>query len=218
MLQKQKGSLDNYCIEGRCGKPLSKRDRELTFSNGVPVWGSHGLSTYETGTIIAKGPARKKDTHTVQARSRAWLHDGGRQRSWVPASQWCGSRSSNDSRQRTVQHLRSSRSARLPRKPDATGMPSCESGDSSEHLLHLTISNREANVDPRTRVVVVLGLHSAAAIQPLHAANTQTVLAMFIKDLYDRFSHIEVSAFISGMHLRSATPLHGNRMWNSWTR
>ena len=64
MLQKQKGSLDNYCIEGRRRKPLSKRDRESTLSNGVPVWGSHGLSTYETGIILAKGPARKKDTHT----------------------------------------------------------------------------------------------------------------------------------------------------------
>lgn len=99
-LQKQKGSLDNYCIEGRRGKPLSKRDRELTFNNGVPVWGSHGLSTCETGVIFAKGPAREKDTHTVQSRSRAWLHDG-RQRSWVPALQWCGSRSSNDSTSRT---------------------------------------------------------------------------------------------------------------------
>jgi hypothetical protein len=47
MLQRQKGSFDNYCIEGRRRKPLSKRDRESTFSNGVPVWGSDGLSTQE---------------------------------------------------------------------------------------------------------------------------------------------------------------------------
>jgi len=145
------------------------------------------------------------------------LHDCGRQRSWVPASQWCGSRSSSDSRRRTFGPLSSSSSARLPRKPDATGIFPCETGDSSEHLLHLTISNREANGDPTTRVVVVLGLHSAA-LQPLHAANTQTVLAMFIKGLYDRFSPTGVSAFISDMHLRVATPLHGRMMWNSWTR
>jgi hypothetical protein len=83
MLQRQKRPSDNYCIEGRRRKPLSKRDRESTFSNGVPVWGSDGLST-QTGRITAKGPARKKETHTVHARRRAWMHDGG-QRSWVPA-------------------------------------------------------------------------------------------------------------------------------------
>jgi hypothetical protein len=37
----------------------------------------------------------------------------------------------------------------------------------------------------------------------LRAANTQTVLAMFIKAFQDRFSHIRVSVFISDMHLLS---------------
>lgn len=41
------------------------------------------LPTQETG-IVAKGPARKRDTPAIHARSRAWMHDG-RQRSWVPA-------------------------------------------------------------------------------------------------------------------------------------
>jgi hypothetical protein len=63
MPQKQKGSLDNYCIEGRRGKPLSKRDRESTFSNGVPVWGSHGLSTYEDCNNHCQG-TRKKERYT----------------------------------------------------------------------------------------------------------------------------------------------------------
>jgi hypothetical protein len=72
------------------------------------------------------------------------------------------------------------RQALVCRELNATGMPPCETGDSSEHLLHLTISNREANGDLTTRVVVVLGLHSAV-LQPLHAANTQTALAMFVK-------------------------------------
>jgi hypothetical protein len=94
------------------------------------------------------------------------------------------------------------RQALVCRELNATGMPSCETGDSSEHLLHLMISNREANGNLTMSVVVVLGLHSAV-LQPLHAANTQTALAMFIKAFRDRFSHTGVSAFISDMHLQS---------------
>jgi hypothetical protein len=81
-----------------------------------------------------------------------------RKRSWVPA---CSGAAVGPAIIRREEHLSlcvesaSLSSARLPRTPDATGILPCENGDSSGYLLHCTISNREANGDPTTRVVVV---------------------------------------------------------------
>jgi hypothetical protein len=82
------------------------------------------------------------------------MHDGG-QRSWVPACSGAAVGPAMIRRGRTFGPLRSSSSAHSPRILDATGRLPRETGDSPGHLMHGMISNREANDDPTTKVVVV---------------------------------------------------------------
>lgn len=111
------------------------------------------------------------------------------------------------------------RQALVCRELYATGMPSCETGDSSEHLLHLTISNIEANGDlttddksgcclrapQRSSPTPPRGKHSNS-LGNVHQSLSRSIFTHWSFSIYQRYAPT------------IATPLHGNSMWDSWPR